>query len=253
MGELLLPDRRPVDGIELTWNSPQEDEFAVCGMGLPSIYRQFAFLNHPVSFAECLDLEGLPPEALNEWKTRFTLFLKQVTFAKPGRLLLKSPSHTCRLMLLKEMFPSAVFIHIVRSPFSVIPSTISLWRELCKMNCLQWPDFTRLADSILDTHEHFFARFEQARASLPESCIAELKFEDLVDNPRKEVQRLYEDLNLGDFQAVLPAIERHLASTAGHKPNKWELSQEMRQTITERCAPVIRKYGYSRELPRQEI
>ena len=38
MLKFLLPSRRPVDNMLAGWDRPQEDEFALCNMGLPSPY-----------------------------------------------------------------------------------------------------------------------------------------------------------------------------------------------------------------------
>src|SRR5687768_18104609 len=46
------------------------------------------------------------------------------------RSILKSPPHTCRVPTLLRLFPDARFVHIVRDPYAVYPSTLHLWRIL---------------------------------------------------------------------------------------------------------------------------
>ncbi|MEN0111023.1 MAG: sulfotransferase, partial [Planctomycetota bacterium] len=39
----LLPKKRPMDNVATGWERPQEDEFALCSLGLPTPYRTWAF------------------------------------------------------------------------------------------------------------------------------------------------------------------------------------------------------------------
>ena len=66
----LTPSHRPMDNMKAGWERPQEDEFALCMLGLPSPYLTIAFPNRPPQFAEYLDLEGLSPRDLATWKRR---------------------------------------------------------------------------------------------------------------------------------------------------------------------------------------
>ena len=98
------------------WDRPQEDEFALCNMGVPSPYLTISFPNRPPQCDEYLDLAGLSPRRRERWKRGLMWFLKCVTLRQPKRIVLKSPQHTCRVKTLLEMFPRARFVHIVRNP-----------------------------------------------------------------------------------------------------------------------------------------
>ena len=67
--KFLLPSRRPTDNMAAGWDHPQEDEFALCNMGVPSPYLTIAFSNHPPQCQDYLDLRGLSEAALNRWKS----------------------------------------------------------------------------------------------------------------------------------------------------------------------------------------
>src|SRR5262249_6045277 len=121
----LMPSRRPMDNMAAGWDRPQEDEFALCMMGQPSPYLTIAFPNRPPPCPEAMDLEGLPPRMLASWKRAFYRFLQALTYKDPRRLVLKSPTHSCRIKVLLELFPEARFVHIVRDPYVVFPSTVN--------------------------------------------------------------------------------------------------------------------------------
>src|SRR5262249_52547031 len=67
----LMPSRRPMDNMAAGWERPQEDEFALCMLGVPSPYLTIAFPNNPPQHARYLDLEGLSPAELTSWKRSF--------------------------------------------------------------------------------------------------------------------------------------------------------------------------------------
>ena len=50
-----------MDNMITGWDRPQEDEFALCNMGLPSPYLTMAFPNEPPQYPEYFTMEGVSP------------------------------------------------------------------------------------------------------------------------------------------------------------------------------------------------
>jgi hypothetical protein len=240
----LMPTRRPMDNMAVGFERPQEDEFALCLLGAPSPYLTIAFPNHPPQYPQYLDLEGIPPRALARWRTIFYRFLQQVTLKNGRRLVLKSPPHTCRIKVLKQMFPGAVFVHIVRDPYIVYPSTINLWKSLYRTHGLQRPTFAGLEEYVFSTYLRLYDKLEEGRCLLDRGHFFELRYEDLVRDPVGQMRTLYGQLNLGGFETYLPRLEQYLAQTKGYETNRYDLSSETRAEITRRWGAVIRRYGY---------
>ena len=240
----IMPSRRPMDNMAAGWDRPQEDEFALCMMGQPSPYLTIAFPNHPPQYPEYLDLEGVPPRRLASWKRTFLRFLRTLTFRKPGRLVLKSPPHTCRIKVLKEMFPDAHFVHIVRDPYVVFPSTVHLWKSLYLMHGLQRPTYAGLEEYVFTTFDRLYAKLEETRGLVEPGHFHELKYEDLVRDPVGEMRKLYERLGLGGFEEYRPRLEAYLATLKGYETNRYEQSAEQRAEIGRRWGHAIRRYGY---------
>ncbi|HTU18051.1 MAG TPA: sulfotransferase [Gemmataceae bacterium] len=242
----LLPSRRPMDNIPAGWERPQEDEFALCMMGQPSLYLSIAFPNRPMQDVESLDLDGLPPRVRQAWKTAFLRFLRRLTFKDARRLVLKSPTHTCRIPALLELFPDARFVHIIRDPRAVFPSTVNLWKALYLAHGLQRPTFAGLEEQVFNTFTHLYARLEQSKPLLAVNRFHELRYEDLIADPIGQMQLLYERLELGGFEEYLPRLKAHLDTSSGYKTNRYpELAPELRAEIERRWGHVIRQYGYA--------
>jgi hypothetical protein len=241
----LMPSRRPMDNMAAGWDRPQEDEFALCMMGLPSPYLTIAFPNRPPQYPEYLDLVGVPRRALAVWKRGFFRLVQRLTFKDPRRLVLKSPPHSCRIPVLLELFPDARFVHLVRDPFVVFPSTVNLWKTLYRTHGLQEPTFIGLEEYVFTTFVRLYDRLEEGRKYVASDRFYELRYEDLVRNPVDQVERLYEHLGLGKFDEVRPRLEQYVAGLAGYERNRYELTPAQREQITKRWGPVIEGYGYA--------
>jgi hypothetical protein len=243
----LMPSRRPMDNMAAGWDRPQEDEFALCMMGQPSPYLTIAFPNHPPQDQEALDLEGLSPLKRAAWKRAFLLLLRRIAVRNPKRLVLKSPTHTCRIRTLLELFPDARFVHIVRDPYVVFPSTVNLWKSLYRTHGLQTPSFAGLEEHVFATFTHMYEKLEEGRELVEPSRFHELRYEELVGDPVGQMRKLYERLGLGEFEAVRPRLQEYLAKNRDYRTNKYELAPEVRAEITRRWGDVIRRYGYTSE------
>jgi len=186
----LMPQRRPMDNMAAGWDRPQEDEFALVNMGIPSPYLTQIFPNDPPQYPEYLTLE-VPPEDLARWKRAFVWFLQCVTLMNPKRIVLKSPPHTARLKALLELFPQAKFIHIYRDPYVVFPSTVNLWKRLYEDEGLKVPNYRGLDEHVFETLIRMYAAFERDRHLVGPNQLAEVSYEALVVDPVGQMRRLY--------------------------------------------------------------
>jgi hypothetical protein len=243
-GRVLMPSRRPMDNMESGWERPQEDEFALCMLGQRSPYLAIAFPNHPPCHAEYLDLEEIPPHALRAWKRDFIWFLRRVVFRRPGRLILKSPTHTCRIKVLLDLFPDARFVHIVRDPHVVFPSTVHLWKSLYETHGLQIPTFAGLEEHVFSTFLHLYEKLEEGRKLVAPDRFFELRYEDLVSDPIRHMQSLYDHLGLGDFDVLRPKLERYVAEHADYETNQYDLPVDRQAEVERRWGTVIDRLGY---------
>jgi hypothetical protein len=241
----LTPSRRPMDNMAAGFDRPQEDEFALCMLGEASPYSRIAFPNRLPERAEYLDLDMLPAASLASWKRSFHRFLQQITFRNPKRLVLKSPPHSARIKVLLDLFPEARFVHIVRDPYVVFPSTVNLWKSLYRVHGLQRPTFAGLEDYVLNTFVHLYEKLEEGKQIVPAGRFHEVRYEELVRDPVGEMRKLYECLELGGFeQRLRPRLESYLETIKGYETNRYQVSPKQRAEIERRWGEVIRRYGY---------
>lgn len=240
-----LPKQRPMDNMAIGWEYPQEDEWALCNMGLPSPYLRIMFPNRPLTGPSYLDLRDVPPADRERWKRGLLWFLKCLTLRDSKRIVLKTPGHTCRIRTLLELFPRARFVHIVRDPLEVFPSTIHTWKRMYRYHGLQVPRYEGLEEYVLDTFCRMYEVYWEDVGGIDPGRLWEVRYEDLVADPLGQMEIVYRQLDLGDFESVRPHVAEYVARVGGYRTNRYEMTDSLRQQIAARWGPYLAKYGYN--------
>jgi omega-hydroxy-beta-dihydromenaquinone-9 sulfotransferase len=213
----LLPRTRSQDDVAVGLNQPQEDEWAICTLGLPTPYQAIAFSRRLNQAQQYFDLESLQPQLGERWVTRWMRFLKAVAWQMPGkRLILKSPLHTARIPLLLAKFPKARFIHLKRNPQDVCASTMRLWRRLAEDEGLQGVDSDAIEAFVLENYQQLFQNYVAHASAIPHDRLYELRYEELVSDPVAAVRKLYEYWQL-DFVGVSPLLADYVSKIANFR------------------------------------
>jgi LPS sulfotransferase NodH len=253
---LRIPSRRPMDNIAVGWKAPQEDEFALCSMGVPSPYRRIAFPNRPVRHLDYMNMETVPAHELARWKAALMEFVRNLNYANKRPLILKSPTHTGRIKVLLEMFPAARFIHLSRSPYDFVPSTIHLWRALDYSNGLQKPSpqsDAALQDYVFECFHRMYQGYHRYMHDIPAANIYEMRYDDLVRAPLSVLNEAYNHLSLGDFATVRPKIEAAVDQNRNYRRNVHTISSDLRDAIDEKCAFYMERFGHVDTAAEKEV
>ena len=159
-------------------------------------------------------------------------------------VVLKNPNHSFRIKVLLDIFPEAKFIHIVRDPYVVYPSSIHLVKSLSRVHSLQRPTFEGLDERVLATYVDLYRKVDEGRELVDPARFYELRYEDLIADPEGQLRRLYEHLRLGCFEQYRPRLRQYLADHADYETNSYDLTAEQCKIVTERWGEVIDRYGY---------
>jgi hypothetical protein len=146
-----------------------------------------------------------------------------------------------------EVFPNARFIHIVRDPLVLFPSTVRLWKSLSEVQGFQIPrdDGGWMEKSILDNFVRMYECFEQDRELIPPGRLIDVRYEELAADPVGTMRQIYQRLGLGDFAEVEPALLRHTMKTRDYKTNQYTLPPDVAERVRGRWAPYFQRYGYN--------
>lgn len=237
--------RRPMDNLLYSWSSPQEDEFALLALGAPSPYDALLVPSLMRDPAGLLDLSRSAAAEQACWSTSLRYFLQLLTVQQGDKtLLLKSPSHGFRFSRLRTLFPQARYIIIERHPYEVFASNLKLWHVLLDMYSLE--DFLgdEIEQFVLDAYVLHERSISDGALDLDRRFVSRIRYEDLVANPLKELERLYAELQLGAFEAARPNLEQHLTKVKNYKPNLHNLSPAQKDRVDMRWASIISAKGY---------
>ena len=248
-GGWLIPGRRPMDNMTAGWELPQEDEFAIMNLGLPSPYRRMAFPRQDDVDTDYLDLEGVPATDRDHWAATLHRFLANVSVASDRPLIVKSPTHTGRVKLLAETFPGAKFVHITRDPRMLYPSTCRLWQSLDDVQGLQRitdsADTSRLHDYVIGCFRRMYDAFHRDRDAIDDGHLIDIRYEDLVADPVETIADVYHRLHLADFETARPELQRW--ATEEHRqyqPNTHQLDDKIEHILRQHWADYFERYGY---------
>ena len=242
-----MPWQRPMDNVRFNIFTPQEEEFAIAGVCPLSPYWAITFPRQWTLYDRYLFPDQLAPRETRKWKRHYVQFLKKVTFWSGKRPMLKNPYNTGRVAILHEMFPRARFIHISRHPYNVYRSNMHLAREGHVVSQLQnQPENDSYQARFLDNYRAMEDAFYHGARSLESGQVSEAKFEDIVQDPMGEIQRIYRELGLEFTDAYRQRLEQYLAGIAGYRQNRYtELLEEQRAMINEKIGPYMEQWGYA--------
>lgn len=202
---------RPMDGLQLGPLSPQEDEFALLGLGVDSAYRGFWQPHRLGELAHTLDPAFWQSDT--RWLDTWERFARAVQGGTPGGLLIKSPNHSFRLPALLDRFPEAKVVWMLRDAREVFLSNRKMWTQMAAQHGLG-PVAPGVLDAFLvKAMIHLAAMLETLPNRLDSSQWAVCRQPDLLKQPREVLAALLGKLAL-DGHGAPSAFEAALAGVS---------------------------------------
>ena len=242
--EGFLPETRPMDNMQLSWDTPQEDEIALALLTGLSPYIDFAFPHIPPTNHRFLDFKEATFKEIQIFKETLTYIVRKHTYRSRKRVVLKSPAHTYRIRLLARIFPGSKFIHLVRDPITVYLSAIRTFKIQRRLIGLKKPDDSKLEMDVIKDMLLCYSYLREIKESLTPDEFYEIRFEDLEKQPLTEIEKIYCNLRLRGFQSVRGKLESYLASISGYKKNVYDIPDWKRNQLRRIFSPILVEYGY---------
>ncbi len=242
---------RLIDNIPLSFDAPQEEEFALGNLSPHSslhVYTLPARASH--LFERYALFTGLSPQALDAWTEIYLGVLRKATFRAGGkRLILKNPANSGRIPALLALFPEARFIHIYRNPYDVFVSTRWTYRTVLPRSQVQDIGADQVEAYVLGFYARLMSKFLADKALIPAGNLVEVRFEDLEAAPLAQLRRIYEGLRLPGYAAAEPAFRAHVAATADYQKNRYHLTDEDIAQVNRHWHFAFDAWGYERREP----
>ena len=244
--EKALPENRSIDNVAVTPTSPQEDSIPLATMGATSYYHGLYFPSHFEAHFRREVLGEMSKAELEKWRRLLRHLYEKVSIHQDHRpLLIKNPVYTGYVRHLRQIWPEAKFIHIYRNPYRVFLSTRHFFHSLLPELALQSYGELPIDQLILESYPALMEALGKDTADLPADQFVELSFEALSANPLHELETIYRQLRLPDFETARPPIEEYLADLKGYRQNEYILDAETRNTIEQHWGPLIQQWSVS--------
>jgi LPS sulfotransferase NodH len=252
IAERLVPRRRPatpatrgVDNVPWHSDSPAESEVALCRAAFLSPVMAQVFPRRAAFYDRYLTFRDVPDAEVRRWQAALVRLAKKLTLRHGRPLLLKAPPNTARVRLLLETFPDARFVHIRRHPHAVYQSTVRLRRTLSEVFAFQDPDPALVHARVVRQYREMYDAYFEQSGLVPAGRLCELAFEDLEKDPLGQLERVYTELSLPDFEQARPALEAYVRSLEGYKKNEHPpLPEDVRAELAREWLRCFDEWGY---------
>jgi len=241
-----LPKTRPMDNIEVEIDGPYEEEAGIAVISQWSFFHCLHFpKNAEEQYLKSIHYDGLNDKEIDKWKNNYYTFMKTVTYSNQGkRLLLKDPANSARIPLLLELFPDAKFIHIYRNPYKVYLSTIKMRNKVLDKLALQDGNQEEIEKQVINNYHRLMTSFFEQKKLIPKENYVEVCYEDLVKDPLKQVNKIYEKLKLLGLKKALAGMNKYLERKKDYKTNVYKIDKKIIQHVSKEWEFTIKRWGY---------
>ncbi|HSS54777.1 MAG TPA: sulfotransferase [Gaiellales bacterium] len=220
----------------------------------------YRLLDRHVSPMLSAPVRDLVAEDASQWLSRRLRTFFEARSAAQGRpLFLHKFTGWPRAGLLHAVFPEARFVHVVRDGRAVACSLVQQpWWDgfggpggwsfgpLSDSDDALWQESGRSFTVLAGLEwKVLMQAFAEAQALMPAESWLELRYEDVVERPREQVQRLLDHLGLEwteRFERSFAALEFAPDRAGAYRD---ELSPRDVEMLDRALAPALRDHGYS--------
>lgn len=244
-----LPAKRPMDNVSVAMDLPQEEEMAIGNKTHMSVIHNLSYPSTAMSrFQRYGLMDDLSERERRQWGQIYLDIVRKATFDAEGRrIVLKSTTCHSRLRHLLRVFPQMKFVHIIRNPFEVYVSLMSMIRKMVALNQMVDVDWDVAERGIIDTYTASLKLYIQDRSLIPSENLVEVRFEDLERDAMGELRRVYQTLDLGNWDTAEKGMSAYLATLKDYRKNRYEADPSVVERVTEDWGFALDEWNY--ELP----
>lgn len=241
-----LPKKRPMDEIRVDIDGPYEEEAAIAVLSPWSFFHCLHFArNAEEQYLKSIHFDDLTDKEKDEWKKNYLKFMKNVSYANSEkRLLLKNPANTARITTLLEIFPEANFIHIYRNPYKVYLSTIKMRNKVLDKLALQNASKEEIEKQVIENYKRLMKSYFKQKNQIPEDKLVDIRYEDLVSDPIKQVEKIYSKLKISGLKNALPEMQKYLEKQKDYKTNVYSIDEKIIKNVKKNWNFTIDRWGY---------
>jgi hypothetical protein len=213
------------------------------------------FLLYPF-FDELEGLESLDDDPSEERKKELMAYyeqcLKRQAYTKDPSgnqfFLSKNPSFVGKFRSAYDYFPDSKFVYLVRNPFEMLPSALSLFHTCWKGTTGAIDPISKESRHMADAYIRYYKVIEEVLPTLDQKRCIIIKYDDLIEHPKEKVKEIYERFGLeidAEFEKRLDEEEakhRKYKSSHDYTLEYFGLNAD---EIYKELEPIFKKYNFS--------
>ncbi|RLA64926.1 MAG: hypothetical protein DRQ88_09825 [Epsilonproteobacteria bacterium] len=244
---LIMPTRRPHDGLEIHPDYPQEEEFALANTTSLSYYHWFYFAkNRKEIFKTLNNWQDLPPQKKKSWFSTYDdLVRRSLINTDKKRYVSKNPPNTFRIPQLLALYPNAKFIYIYRNPYEVYPSSFSFFKSVIKNIGFHDICDADIKEHVLTVFKELVNKYEKDKKLISEKNLIEIRYEDFIKSPAAHLENIYGHFDMEVTPFLKNAWELEEAKAKRHKINKTDFDKDLIAEINIFLEDYINEKGYA--------
>ena len=146
---------------------------------------------------------------------------------------------------LRQMFPNAKFVYLIRNPYTVFESTRSFFTNTIQPLKLEDISNEELERNILSIYAKLYHKYEADKKYIPEGNLIEVKFEDFEADAMGMTENIYKTLSIPGFDEAYQAIDKYVGGKKGYKKNKYKYDDRTVQLVQDNWSFALEQWGYS--------
>jgi omega-hydroxy-beta-dihydromenaquinone-9 sulfotransferase len=223
---------------KMRFNQPEEDDafFLYCFVS-EAIFLLFPYVDE---LWEAGFPDALPPEDRRKVMRFYRSCLQRHLYANgPGKTLLsKATQSSGSVESLRETFPDAKFITILRHPYKSVASHVSVFYPVWKAHSPEIAKDSPVSKSYARLAVEWFKHLFRFRTKVDPQHYYCIDYRDLVRNPREAIEKLY-----AHFGWTISDAYRQRLTAATQKQREFKSAHQY----------TLEEFGLTREWIQQEL
>ncbi|MFT4704049.1 MAG: hypothetical protein ACI81R_001745 [Bradymonadia bacterium] len=229
----------------------EEEEFMfLVKMLTPTMFMFFPFMQD-VGNVDFID--QLPEERRRRVMRYYKESLRRHVYAVGGGrvILSKNVFFAGRLNSIKETFPGARFVHLVRHPYNALPSLVSMFAAPWRAHSPEWGKTSPQHRYWTELGIAYYRAYLEHGDMIESNRFIALTYDELVADPKTTIERVYDQLEIpmsaAFTQRLRQETQRARQYRSSHAYSLEEYGLEKRE-IYEALKPVFERYDFDADL-----
>ena len=132
-----------------------------------------------------------------------------------------------------------------RNPYKVYLSTKKMRSKVLEKLALQDGNEEEIETQIIENYKRLMNSYFEQEKLIPKENLVEIRYEDLVKDPIKQVKYIYSKLKFSGINKALPGMNKYLERKKDYKVNVYKIDKKIIKHVKDNWSFTIDRWGYN--------